>query len=60
MGAIERRVAWQAFSLALTFAFAGSSSDAALWVLALLVIVGFFAHSAIDAHRHPTTFPRRS
>jgi len=108
--AIERRVAWQAISLAITFAFAVSGayaySDAklggwalafllvvlaclaaaaillvaalapeavrpftpeqreqlvfyafALWVLALLVIVGFFAHSAIDAHRHPTTFP---
>jgi hypothetical protein len=25
----------------------------ALWVLALLVIVGFSAHAAIGAHRHP-------
>jgi hypothetical protein len=25
----------------------------ALWVLALLVIVGFSAHAAIEAHRHP-------
>jgi hypothetical protein len=43
--AIERRVAWQAISLAVTFG------------LALLVIVGFSVHGAIDAHRHPTSFP---
>ena len=110
MDVIERRVAWQAISLAITFAFAVSGAYAyndtklggwalafllvvlaclagaaillvaaiapqtvgpftadqreqlvfyafALWALALLVIVGFFAHAAIEAHRHPTTFP---
>jgi hypothetical protein len=106
---IERRVAWQAISLAITFAFtvggnfaygnarlggwafaflllelaclagavillvAAVAPDAvrpftveqreqfvfyafALWVSALLVIVGFSVHSAIEAHRHPVPF----
>ena len=109
MDAIERRVAWQAISLAITFAVAVGGSFAygdaklgawelafllvelacfagalillvaavtpdtvrpftadqreqfvfyafALWVLALLVIVGFSVHTAIEAHRHPS-FP---
>ena len=28
----------------------------ALWVAALLVIVGFSVHAAIEAHRHPAPF----
>ena len=107
MDAIERRVAWQAITLAITFAvavggsfaygdarlggwelafllvelalFAGAlillvaavTPDAVrpftaeqreqlvfyafvLWAAALLVIVGFAVHTAIEAHRHPT------
>ena len=106
---IERRVAWQAISLAVTFGLmaggtfaydnarlngwelvflllelaflagavillvAAVAPDAvkpftleqrerfvfyafALWVAALLVIVGFSVHSAIEAHRHPVPF----
>jgi hypothetical protein len=106
MDVIERRVAWQAISLAVTFAFAVGGNFAyvnarlggwalaflllelaclagavilvvaavapdavkpftadqrerfvfyafALWAAALLVIVGFSVHAAIEAHRHP-------
>ena len=109
MDAIERRVAWQAISLAITFAVAVGGSFAyadarlggwepafllvelafvagavillvaavtpdsvrpftagqreqfffyafMLWAAALLVIVGFAVHTAVEAHRHPT-FP---
>jgi hypothetical protein len=108
--AIERRVAWQAISLAVTFGLMAGGSFAygngrlggwsvafllvelallagavillvaalapdtvrpftmdqrerfvfyasALWALTLLVIVGFSVHAAIEAHRHPTSFP---
>ena len=109
MDVIERRVAWQSISLAVTFAFTVGGSFAysnarlggwalaflllelaclagatillvgaiapdavtpftvdqrqrfvfyafALWALALLVIVGFSVHDAIEAHRHPVPF----